>query len=251
MAKSKKQASVAKPTAVALEASKVKTLDTYTDKLSRFCSSVLPAHAVAVKEAVAFISAAQQRMVENVMAIGERLNTLRTEIGADEFATFVKNVLPAMGISRSAGYRWMGISTNLRTTFPNPAVRAAIVAHTDGRGIIAADETGKLELTPAFQTAIKKVGAVPTGSLNTEEAEQYTLRLISEANKARNEARHTTKAEARAKAYKRIEDAFSLYAEKYGIKFANELLNDLGEFLTTQAKTIAAEQAPAAKKQAA
>lgn len=58
------------------------------------------------------ISQARQNIVVNVFAIGDSLNKLRFHLGSDKFH-FMRGVLPTLGISRSTGYRWLGLAERL------------------------------------------------------------------------------------------------------------------------------------------
>ena len=245
MAKAKKQSSGSMHSSLsgkvisdkAIEVSKpseIKAVSTYADAVATFCATVPDSAAQDVRAAVSFIHEVQAKMVENVLAIGDKLKQLRLVLGADSFSTFVRTVLPKMGISKSTAYRWLGLADSFVGHFPNPAVRAALIAHTDGRGIISEDKDKKtIALTPAFEAGMKLVGSAPTGTLNANEAEQYAIRLITASRKARTEARTGNgKHGAQAKAADRVYKLFSKFVGKYGTKAGESLVGRFDKLLT-------------------
>jgi hypothetical protein len=149
----------------------------------------------------------------SALQMGIYLESLRLGMPASEFSAYLENDLSRLGISRSTAYRWMLLSRELETVFPNPHIREALVPLTSGRGILAAcsdsyitltrDEWGNVEeevqplparLTPAAQEALSRLPAPPEEYMGESQAEAWAASFV----KAMKEVRARRSAEARA-----------------------------------------------------
>jgi hypothetical protein len=147
------------------------------------------------------------------LQMGIYLGSLRAGMPPSDFSEYLDNELSRLGISRSTAYRWMLLSRELETVFPNPHIREALVPLTSGRGILAAcsdsyialtrDEWGNVEeevqplparLTPAAQEALSRLPAPPEEHMGESQAEAWAASFV----KAMKEARARRSAEARA-----------------------------------------------------
>lgn len=240
MSKAKKNTSTAVATTKKAEIAHFTTVNEALDKFfSNAGNKVSNAVTQDVRAAVDAIRAEQVKMVEAAQAIGERLIAIRTKLGTDLWGTFVDTIVPRMGISRSSAFRWIGSAELVKAQLPNPTVRRALYLLTDGRNLTTTDDKGKVVLTPAFQKAIKAVGAAPTGTLDDDKAEQYALRLKQELGKAGRNA--VTNGEKQKKAAEIIKARFAAFLKSYGTDAAEKLLTALDNHLTQESKTIMAE----------
>src|SRR6516162_1133656 len=82
-------------------------------ELENFCSKLTSVNSRAVVSAVCEIVSLRQQMVVNILAVGERLSELRASLGPVQFSFFMRTILPRLGISRSTGYRWLGLAEKL------------------------------------------------------------------------------------------------------------------------------------------
>ena len=149
------------------------------------------------------------------LQMGIYLGSLRAGMPPSDFSEYLDNELSRLGISRSTAYRWMVLSRELETIFPNPHIREALVPLTGGRGILAAcsdsdsyraltrDEWGNVEkevhplparLTPAAQEALSRLPAPPEEYMGESQAEAWAASFV----KAMKEVRARRSAEARA-----------------------------------------------------
>jgi hypothetical protein len=149
------------------------------------------------------------------LQMGVYLGSLRAGMPPSDFSEYLDNELSRLGISRSTAYRWMVLSRELETVFPNPHIREALVPLTGGRGILAAcsdsdsyrvltrDEWGNVEeevhplparLTPAAQEALSRLPAPPEEYMGESQAEAWAASFV----KAMKEVRARRSAEARA-----------------------------------------------------
>jgi hypothetical protein len=213
---------------------------TVSEYVSNFEKELEPTQRKAVSQAVTFISGIQQQMVSNALKIGERLNTLRSEIGEAHFSDFMSKVLPRLGISRSTGYRWAASAGMLEAHVPDSSVRLSLMASTNGQGIIIQEQgkngkPGKWILAPAYQTAFKKAGPAPKDSDATK-IEQYVATVQAEAKKFRTNAR--TKGSAEGKDRARLVQYFQNFLKKYGSKATEDLLGKFDDALTAHVKAL-------------
>jgi len=209
----------------------------FQDHCREFCQQLSSCDSKSVQEAVEDIVVLRQQIVINMLRVGERLNRLRAAIGIENFCYFMKYVLPATGISRSTGYRWLGLAERLGSLFPNPSVRQHLMALTDGRGIItrAVDDeeekdTYKAVLTPAAQAALNNLPPAPKKNGDNTESEAWVRQFIKEMGKARYLAR-TAPPDASRERIAMIR-RFKRFTERYGLKAGEDLCGAMDKILT-------------------
>jgi hypothetical protein len=203
--------------------------------VERFCCELAPAHCKTVVNSVKEIARMRQNIVVNMLAIGESLSKLRSVLGVDKFSRFMRTVLPALGISRSTGYRWLGLAEKLVLIFPNPVIRKHLMALTDGKGIVTAlSRDGKRDacnvvLTPAATAALKRLPAPPTRADDHTGCEEWVNRFI----KATGEARACVRVAGRGRfeAEQAILRRFERFAARYGSQAAEDLCGLLDKAL--------------------
>jgi hypothetical protein len=189
-----------------------------------------------VTAAVDEIARLRKQMVVNMLAIGEGLIKLRAAIGCEKFSGFMTEVLPALGISRSTGYRWMGFADKLVQVFPNPVVRQQLMVLTDGRGIISnsSREEGKhglakVVLTRAAEQALRTLPPLPTVEQAPSKSEQWVRQFLYATAKAR--ALDRTPGRNIDKDQRLIVRRFNRFALHYGPSAAEDLCGRLDKIL--------------------
>ncbi len=214
--------------------------------INSFCSELRPANFRAVHQAVLKIGGLQRQIVINMLAIGDHLSKLRTEIGPKKFNQFMSEVLPLLGISRSTGYRWLGFAENLPPLFPNPLIRQHLMTLTDGKGIITRSQQNPddpdaydVVLTVAAGAALKKVPPAPKDQQDSAKCEEWVRRFIKVMSQARTEARSSspgTGSQKIAKERLAIIRRFKRFAGRYGVQTAEDLCGLLDKMLTSIAE---------------
>lgn len=203
--------------------------------LETFCRDLLTADLQNVKNAVKEITGFQRQIITNMLAIGDQLNKLRSQLQPEIFCRFMTEMLPALGISRSTGYRWLSHADKLGAVFPNPVVRQYLTALTDGRGIIAhGQKHGKpdyaqITLTPAAEMAIRTTAPAPQSAADRSECEQWVRQFVKAMGKARSRVR------SRGTGFDRERDdlieRFGRFASRYGLSVAEELCGCMDKIL--------------------
>jgi len=203
--------------------------------LEAFCRDLLTADLQNVKNAVKEITGFQRQIITNMLAIGDQLNKLRSQLQPEIFCRFMTEMLPALGISRSTGYRWLSHADKLGAVFPNPVVRQYLTALTDGRGIIAhAQKHGKPDyaqvmLTRAAEMAIRTTAPAPESAADRSECEQWVRQFVKAMGKARSRVR------SRGTGFDRERDdlieRFGRFASRYGLSMAEELCGCMDKIL--------------------
>lgn len=206
----------------------------YYVAVDQFCKNQPSVHAKAVTSTVAEITRLRQQMVVNILAIGHRLSELRNAIGCKRFSEFMKDVLPMIGISRSTGYRWLGLSEKLGLLFPNPLIREQLMLLTDGKGIVTTignndKKSLKLVLTASAQEALKSLPPPPEAKRGQKESEQWVQQFVTITAKARSELR--VPSGSLPKDREAITRRFIRFASLYGTQAAEDLCGDLDKTL--------------------
>jgi hypothetical protein len=191
------------------------------------------------------IGSLQRQIVINMLAIGDRLNKLRAEIGSHKFHQFMDDVLPLLGISRSTGYRWLGFAERLAPLFPNPLVRHHLMTLTDGKGIITrtrADDRhhgpGDVVLTAAATVALKNMPPPPKTERDSAKCEAWVRSFIKAVWKARSLARSGTSGRDQNVIKERVAiiKRFKRFAGRFGLQTAEDLCGFLDKILTELAE---------------
>ena len=208
--------------------------------LAAFCQDLLAADLQNVKNAVREITGFQRQIITNMLAIGDQLNKLRSQLQPEIFCRFMTEMLPALGISRSTGYRWLSHADKLGSVFPNPVVRQYLTALTDGRGIIAhGQKHGKpdyaqIMLTPAAEIAIRSTAPAPQSAADRNECEQWVRQFVKAMGKARSRVR------SRGSGFNKERDdlieRFGRFASRYGLSLAEELCGCMDKILNERAE---------------
>ena len=208
--------------------------------LEAFCRDLLATDLQNVKNAVREITGFQRQIITNMLAIGDQLNKLRSQLQPEIFCRFMTEMLPALGISRSTGYRWLSHADKLGAVFPNPVVRQYLTALTDGRGIIAhGQKHGKpdyaqIMLTPAAEMAIRTTAPAPESAADRSECELWVRQFVKAMGKARSRVR------SRGPGFHRERDdlieRFGRFASRYGLAPAEELCGCMDKILNERAE---------------
>ena len=200
-----------------------------------FCKDLSPKNCEIVTSTMDEIARLRKQMVANMFAIGEGLLKLRAAIGCEKFSAFMSQVLPALGISRSTGYRWMGFADKLAHVFPNPIVRQQLMVLTDGKGIVSNSQKdgnrgpSKVVLTRAAEQALKVLPPLPNAKQSPSESEQWVRQFLSATAKAR--ALDRTPGRNLDKDQQVIVRRFNRFARQYGPSAAEDLCGRLDKIL--------------------
>jgi hypothetical protein len=192
-----------------------------------------------VYDAVKAIAGSRQ-VVINMLAIGQHLNRLRYQVEPECFCRFMTEVLPALGISRSTGYRWLGHAQKLAVCFRNPVIREYLTALTDGRGIIGQGykpehaDHDRIVLTPAAERAIQKTGPAPTSVQNRTECALWVQAFLKEMGKARSQVR--SPGPDLDKERNALVKRFDQFVSRYGLSFGEELCGRMDKILNERAE---------------
>jgi hypothetical protein len=208
--------------------------------LEAFCRDLLATDLQNVKNAVREITGFQRQIITNMLAIGDQLNKLRSQLHPEIFCRFMTEMLPALGISRSTGYRWLSHADKLGAVFPNPVVRQYLTALTDGRGIIAhghkhgKPDYAQITLTPAAEMAIRTTAPAPESATDRSECEQWVRQFVKAMGKARSRVR------SRGSGFNKERDdlieRFDRFASRYGLALAEDLCGCMDKILNERAE---------------
>ncbi|HEV2961072.1 MAG TPA: hypothetical protein VG649_04540 [Candidatus Angelobacter sp.] len=200
-----------------------------------FCKDLSANDSHVVSSEIVEISGLKQQMVSNMLGIGECLGNVRRIVGLKKFNRFMSDVLPALGISRSTGYRWLGFAEGLAPLFPNPLLRKHLMVLTDGKGIVTYSErhgkrdSSEIVLTAAAQAALASLPPLQKNTRNSAECAEWARQFIKAMNKARSRSR--TRGLLMAQDQETVIRLFKRFADRHGWEAAEELCGRLDKEL--------------------
>ena len=120
----------------------------------------------------------------NSFECGEMLATISEKVGEKPFARLINEVWSRFGLKRSTIYLWIRNASVLTVAIPNETARDAIIAVSDGRGLVAAGKDGEPPSLAGGYTAGIKKHPVPAKGTSYDDCLDWAreVQVIAERN---------------------------------------------------------------------